>query len=474
MDPPLDFLKSFESAVDVIKKHITEGNTIHIITHNDADGIASAGIISRTILRSGGLFKTTVEKRLDDVVFNRLAEENPKIIVFTDFGSGYLEKISQSLPNQDIIILDHHLIIGEKPDNIIQINPLNHNIDGSREIAASGVCYLLSKMIDERNKDLAHLGLIGALGDQQDKGNQKSFIGLNIFLEEEAIKNNQLKKKVDLIFYGYETRPIHRAIAYTTFPFIPGLSGREDNCVAFLNNVGIEFKNKEKLRSLSDLNEEEKRLLFSSLSNYMVSQGCDSSSVHNIIGTVYTFEKETPSTPLRDGREYASLLNACARMMRPSIGLSIVLGDRNESIIEAEQVVEEYRRKIGTYLDWVHENNRIKELSNIYVLDAGFEVDENIIGVIASILQGQGILKNTKPIISAANSNDGTTKISARGTDFIINAGLHLGKIMQEAAELCGGSGGGHDIAAGAFILQDNVEDFIRRVNEIVSKQSVR
>ncbi|MBM3291654.1 DHH family phosphoesterase [Candidatus Bathyarchaeota archaeon] len=472
MDIPQDFLNTLQHAIPVIKKHIEEGNPISIITHNDADGIASGSIISKTILRLGGSFKTTVEKRLDDQVLKKVLDEKPKIVVFTDFGSGYLENIGKTFNEQDVIIFDHHLITGEKPQNVTQINPLENNIDGSREIAASGVCYLFAKTVDIRNRDLANIGLIGALGDQQDKGNQKSFTGLNTFIEEEALSYGLLKKTVDLIFYGYETRPIYRALAYTTSPFIPGLSGREDNCVAFLNHISIDIKKGDKMRCLSDLTEDEKKRLFSALSNHMISQGCDSSSVHDIIGTVYTFKNEAPSTPLRDGREYSSLLNACARMNRPSIGISICLGDRNESIKEAEQVVDDYRRKIGTYLDWVREKDRIKELSSIYFLDAGFEVDENIVGVIASILQGQGILKDLKPIISAANSNDGTIKISARGADAIIQHGLHLGKIMQEAAEQHQGSGGGHDVAAGAFIPQDKINEFIKSVDEIVSRQS--
>jgi len=81
---------------------------------------------------------------------------------------------------------------------------------------------------------------------------------------------------------------------------------------------------------------------------------------------------------------------------------------------EAEMTVEEYRRKIGGYLDWVRTEGRIEELNSIYVLKAGADIDENIVGVVSSILLGQGILRNKKPIISAANSDDGTLKISAR------------------------------------------------------------
>jgi len=49
--------------------------------------------------------------------------------------------------------------------------------------------------------------------------------------------------------------------------------------------------------------------------------------------------------------------------------------------------------------------------------------------------------------------------------------GIHLGKIMQEAAAGVNGSGGGHDNAAGAFIPQGAEDKFIRRVDELVAKQ---
>jgi len=49
--------------------------------------------------------------------------------------------------------------------------------------------------------------------------------------------------------------------------------------------------------------------------------------------------------------------------------------------------------------------------------------------------------------------------------------GIHLGKIMQEAAGGVKGAGGGHDNAAGAFIPQGTEDEFIRRVDELVAKQ---
>ena len=426
--------------------------------------------MSVVALREGCPFRVSSEKKLDEKLVDSLVEENPALTVFCDFGSGYVDLISEKM-SSDIIILDHHLPQETTQDNIIHVNPMLHGIDGARNIAASGICYLFAKEVNTRNIDLAFLGLVGALGDQQDKGEQKSLTGLNNLIEKDAEENHQLMKHIGMIFYGYETRPIPRAIAYTTTPYIPGLSGDEGNSAAFLKKIGIPLKNGEDWRTLADLTEEEKRTLFSSLSSHMVSQGCNSTAVHQLLGTVYTFKLEEPSTALRSGREFGSLLNACGRMGRQGVGLSICLGDRKEAMVEAQETLEEYRRKIGESLDWVRENNRIDELENIYLIRAEDKVEDTVIGVVSSILLSQGILKNMKPVIATAWSDDNQIKVSARGTEELTERGLHMGLVMQTAAEELDGGGGGHDIAAGAYVSIEKEQEFIEKVNRLVPEQ---
>ena len=444
------------------------GSFIRLVTHNDADGLSSGGILAIAALRMGARFKISSEKKLDDKLIARLVMEKPDLVIFSDFGSGYLDLIAESL-KQDVIVLDHHLPMDYKAENIVHINPMLHEIDGARDIAASGVSYFLAKAIDPKNKDLACLGLIGALGDQQDKGERKSLTGLNTIIETEAEETHILEKHVGLIFYGYETRPIAKAIAYTTLPFIPGLSGSEGNCVAFLKQIGIEILEGDKLRALADLTDEEKTRLFSTLSNHMVSSGCDSKAIHQLIGTIYTFKLEEPSTALRSGREYGSLLNACGRMDKQGVGLGVVMGDRGEAMVEAQETLEEYRRTIGKALDWVQMNQKVEELENIYVIRAEDNVNDTVIGVVSGILLSQGILKKMKPIVATAYSEDDQLKVSARGVEELVEKGLHMGRVMQQAAETVEGGGGGHDIAAGAYIPVNKETAFLEEVNRLVA-----
>jgi single-stranded-DNA-specific exonuclease len=465
------FLSSFEPAVEALKRHAEDGHSVRIVTHSDADGIAAGGILCNTAERLGVRFRTTCEKRINEEMVEAVAAEKPAVVIFSDIGSGYLDIFMDHLSESDVIILDHHRSVKAEAPNIYHINPLLHSLDGARGISGAGVAYLFARHVDQGNVNLSPLGIIGALADQQDKGEKKTLLGLNRLIEAEAKEANLLETRVDLIFYGYETRPLARAIANTTTPFIPGLSGSEDRSVAFLKEADIELKHDDRWRALRDLSEEEKRSLFSALSKHMIFEGCDSDAVYDLIGTIYTLTKEEPWTQMRDGREYASLLNACARMERPSLGLALTLGDRGAAMKEAEATLGEYRRKIAEYLDWTREEDSIEEMDYIYTLRARGKVDERIIGVVASILLSTGILKNPKPIIAWAQTDSGLIKVSARATEAIAKTGVDLGAVMIEAMEGVEGRGGGHDIAAGAFLPEEREREFLETVNEIVGRQ---
>jgi single-stranded-DNA-specific exonuclease len=62
-------------------------------------------------------------------------------------------------------------------------------------------------------------------------------------------------------------------------------------------------------------------------------------------------------------------------------------------------------------------------------------------------------------------------KFSARTTEAAIRKGVNLGEVMQLASETHGGKGGGHNIAAGAQVPLDKIEDFVKSVDELVGRQ---
>ena len=465
------FLDSAKQAAETILETVKEDGFIHVFSHLDADGIAAAGIVGKALWRLDARFCIRITQWINDELVEEVLSEKPQLIVFTDLGSGYIDLLKEKLSDFKIVILDHHQVSGEQAANFVHVNPHLLGIDGAKDISGAGVTYFVAKAMDKENVDLSPIAVVGALGDLQDKYDQRMLGGLNEKIVEDAKTTGLLTVEKDLIFFGRETRPIHRTLASTTNPFIPGISGEEDKSLAFLVSLGIKPKFGDKWRALRDLSEEEKRKLCSALADYLVSKGLHFEA-SNLIGHVYILNREEPWTPLRDAREFAVLLNATGRMDKPGLGVAICMGDRSSAFEEAEKVLEEYRRTINKYLGWIMEKpERIRELENIYVVCGEDVIKDKIVGAVSSILS-MSLPNPEKPLIAYASlEEEGIAKFSARTTDTVVNKGVNLGEIMEVAAEKCLGKGGGHNIAAGAQVPIENVETFIKLVNELVGKQ---
>jgi len=465
------FLDSASYAAKTILETVKEDGFIHVYSHYDADGIAAAGIIGKALFRLDARFRIKITQWIDGKLVDDVLVEKPQLIVFTDLGSGYANLLNQKLSDFKIVVLDHHQVGDEQEANFVHVNPHTHGIDGARDLSGSGVTYFVAKAMDEANVDLAPMAVVGALGDLQDKYDQRMLGGLNEKIVKDAKKADLLVVEKDLIFFGRETRPIHKTLASTTNPFIPGISGEEDKSLAFLVSLDIKPKYGEKWRALRDLSEEEKKRLCSALADYLLSKGLRY-EIANLVGHVYILNREEPWTPLRDGREFAVLLNATGRMDRPSLGISVCMGDRGLALDEANKILEEYRRTINKYLGWVMEKpERMKEMENIYVVYGEEFIDDKIIGAISSLLS-TSLPNPEKPLIAYAYvKEEELAKISARTIDMITNKGVNLGEVMQVAAEKCLGKGGGHNIAAGAQVPIENINTFVKIVDELIGKQ---
>jgi len=459
----------------VIIQHANAGNLILAASHIDADGIAAAGIIGKSLFRLGAYFHIKILKQIDENLLKELSEEEAPLYILTDLGSGYLDIMKNSFPRSDVVVLDHHQTVGEPFPKLTQVNPHLQGFNGASEISGAGVAYLVAKNINEENIDLSPLAIVGALGDLQDKNKKRELHGLNEIIVKDATSSGHLKTESDLIFYGRETRPIHLALSHTTNPFIPGLSGEEDKCLGFLINIGISLKKNEKWRTLTDLSTDEKQKIFSELTAHMIAKGLSSDAALSLIGEVYTLTDEDRWTPLRDGREYASVLNSCGRMDKGGLGVSICMGSRGPTMDEAQGILAEYRRTLAQYMELLTGTpDRIKEMEAIYVVRGEGLIDEKMLGSVSSILTTTGLFKSEKPVIAFTMGDDGEIKFSARETQTLVNQGINLGSIMQKTAEKFSGRGGGHDVAAGAQVPKGHEIEFLNQVNSTVKEQMRR
>jgi single-stranded-DNA-specific exonuclease len=466
------FLASADKAAKVILETVEKDGFIHVFSHLDADGVAAAGVIGKALFRLDARFRVRVMQWVDEKIVNDIVAGKPALVILTDFGSGYLELLNEKVPDVKVAILDHHQITAKVDNaNFVQVNPHQVGLDGATDVSGSGVAYFVARAMNPKNVDLAPVALVGALGDMQDKYDQRKFCCLNELILNDAVNAGLIKVEKDLTFFGRETRPIHRTLATTTNPFIPGLSGEEDKALAFLASLNINIKQGERWRALRDLNEDEKKRLCSALADYLLSKGLHL-EVANLIGNNYVLTKEEPNTALRDAREFAVVLNSTGRMDRPSLGIAICMGDRGAALEESNNILADYRKDINKYLGWVMEKpERMKELANIYVINGENFINEKIIGTVSSIIVA-GLPNSEKPLIAYANvEGENAAKFSSRTTEAAIRKGVNLGEVMRLASEKHGGKGGGHNIAAGAQVPLEQIEGFVKTVDELVGRQ---
>jgi RecJ-like exonuclease len=463
-----DFELSIKKASKIVKEQAETGRKIKIISHIDADGLAAASIIGKALARKEALLTIQTWKQVDDHLIQELSTKEKSLIIFTDLGSGSLESLKAKLPNKEVLVFDHHQPINAPTPTITQVNPHRNGFDGSKEISGAGVAYLTAKSMDKINVDLAPLAVIGALGDAQDKNEKRELVGFNNNILKDATDAGLMKTEKDLIFYGRETRPIHKALAYTTNPYIPGLSGKEDNCLGFLVNLGINLKIKDRWRSISDLTVKEKQTIFSELVKFLSTKSFANNITLSLVGTVYTLVNEDRWIPLRDAREFSSLLNACGRMNKSGIGIAIGMGGRGKILEEAQEVLINYKKTLSEYMEWLTKTPKaIEEFEHIYVINGTGVINELMLSTIASILSSNGIFNYSKPILALTSAEKGMIKVSGRIPPHITHGRSNFGKILHNASSQFGGKGGGHDVAAGAKLPQECENEFIRIVNQM-------
>jgi len=468
-----DFLKQVRKASEEIIAWIRKDLVITIVSHLDADGLASAGILGAVLERLNVPFKIRIVKQLSEDPLRELSSENSNPIIFADLGSGQKDLIKDLIPSASKIILDHHQPLDVELENCVEVNPHNYGIDGSREISAAGVCYFVAKSLDERNVDLSPVAIVGALGDRQDCGKRRNLIGLNQIIVKDALNAKLIEARFGLRLFGFESRPVAKSLEHTLDPLIPGLSGNFEACMKFLERIGVRPVNDEgNLRRLSDLSLSERKTLLVNLVKYMLSKGVESKEAESIMGTVYILLSEPATSPLRDAREFAFTLNACGRLGYPSIGIALCMGRRGRVLNLAEKIMGDYRRTMLKYISWLSRNaDKIRVTKHLQIVYGGTNIDDRLAGTLMSMALSSRILSPRKVAVVLATTPEGKVKVSARADRSLVDKGLNLGLAIRRAAKGVGGSGGGHDIAAGAQIPPGTEEIFIKLLDEELSKQ---
>jgi RecJ-like exonuclease len=453
-------IKRARKVADIIKK----SNNIHIVTHIDADGITSGAIAVKTLKRLNKNYSIEFVKQIDDEILNKIKNQNHDLIWFTDLGSN----ISENIKIENIVITDHHNC-NNKSDYNFHFNPHLFGIDGGLELSGAGATYLVSKTIDKKNTDLSSLAIVGACGDLQDKKYNK-LIGLNRDIINDGKKIGLIKTKIDITYFGRETRPIFKLLQYANNPIIPGLTGRESACISFLKDINIKMKDGDNWRYWIHLSKDERQEIISNIAKIFITKGFGYEITKKIIGEIYLLIKEKEGTELHDAKEFATLLNSTARYGQYDIGLNVCLGGRGKDLKEAINLLRGHRHNLVEGLQFAKEEG-IERRQFLQFFHAKDGIRDTIIGIVTNMLINSVEVSNDIPLIGFAYKDNNEVKVSGRATQLLVDKGVNLSSAMNHAAKELKGIGGGHKIAAGATIPKGKEDEFLNIMEKTLKSQ---
>ncbi len=470
-----------EAAMEAAER-IRQASDVVIATHIDADGISAAAVAGETLRRLGIQFRTRFFKKLDDRAVASLRDDGADLVWLTDLGSGSISKL-QGIP---AVVTDHHRPDPAAPQTkmagqlqlsdfgrVAHVNPHLHGISGASDLSGAGATFIASMAVTDDNADLSPLAVVGSVGDLQDQKTRR-LEGLNRAILALATERCLVEVTDDIRYFGRETRPVFKMLEYSSDPYLPHITGREQESISFLLGLGIELKEGEIWRTWASFSEEERLKTIEALRGHLASCGRKEATIDRLTGEAYTIVNEERGSPVRDVKEFATLLNACGRHGRAEIGMRICAGDREDALREGYSLLRDHRSALRAALD-VAKAKGITRMRHIQYFDAEDEIEETIVGTVAGMLLGGNSVDRTAPMIAFADSIEPSdiemVKVSSRGTQELVSKGMDLSVAMREVAEKVGGVGGGHNIAAGATIPSAMKDEFLRALDELVGAQ---
>lgn len=425
-------LSRVKSFTEKLYSSLRDAN-VRLITHLDADGLSSAGIVVSMLRGLNVPFHLSIVNYVSESLAEKLRKDDYNVYMFLDLGSGELELLNSL--DGEVFVVDHH----KPPSDAGRINLLNpflEGVDGDQEVSSSGICFLIHRELFG-DISMAPVALVGALGDLQEDG---GFKGVNALVLGWAAEGGLVEVRRDIKLFGGPDYPLVASLERTVDPFIRGVSNDSAGALSLVESAGIPIKVGEKWVTLSDLTEEQKR----DLMNELVKRIESLDKAKSLVGNIYVNLKEPRGSPLRDLTSFSTLLNACGRMGKGYLGALLASGVRGEVLNRVVGVQQEYR----SYLSKLLGDLKPRIVGRIAFIDEGLARD-TVIGTLTSMLSRN--VRDVEVIVGYAETQEDMLKVSARLTARAPQT-LNLDEVVRRASVSVGGRGGGHKQAAGAQI----------------------
>ncbi len=147
--------KDMQKAVDRIWQAIESGESIWIYGDYDADAVTASAVLTQALLHLGVKTQSYIPDRFTEgyginlEALSRIKDQGSRVIITVDCGTNSVDAAEFCKENGiDLIITDHHEIIGELPDAYALINPKNPGDNYPyRDITGVGVAFKLASAL---------------------------------------------------------------------------------------------------------------------------------------------------------------------------------------------------------------------------------------------------------------------------------------------------------------------------------------
>lgn len=184
-----EYLAALEQGIAEMHKG---GSEITLVHHNDADGLASAAVMQTALIRAQFSVRRVPLERVHPPIIERIHTHFPSTILYVDLGAKGAPTISEANRGRRLtLIVDHHHPDPPTDSKVLSMSSESYGVSGDLDISAATAAYLFALLLDDNNRDLAYLGVIGAVGDSHDRTGR--LVGENREALNDAVEQGQVR-----------------------------------------------------------------------------------------------------------------------------------------------------------------------------------------------------------------------------------------------------------------------------------------
>lgn len=454
MDPLEAFLESARSVAAVVRG-AGAGTRWLVHCDTDADGLASAAVVSATLRRLGHRFQVRASRDKTEAAYTGLFDEEADGYLVLDKGTSHLGELAQGAARtgRPVVVIDHHNLLEDHvPDGVHLLNPRRHGLDGSRDACSStaAVAFAVAATGHDVGYAQGPTGLVGAIGDWQ---HMDGWHGWNARLVDHGVEDGHLQRRRQATYIGLD---LADAVAHRPGPDLPGLTRDPDAVRAFLADLDLPAD-----QDVGALRDEDRTRLTSALVLHGLAEGVAPDDLATL-----AHENLHHAALDMELRQAFRTVDACAREGRYATGVAFLLGDPTARD-EAEALYHRYRETLERNLARLRQDGPALRAATQHL-----RIEEPAYtGMVGGLGMTLVARDRTRPMVVTAPRGDGDVQVSTRGTDEQVAAGMDLGAACRTAGKQVGREGGGHPVAAGIVVDPDDLDRFLDALDEALIAQ---